>query len=611
MIRSSLTYATALTALFISQQASAITCAEIMNMVNVNVPPNIVQQTMEASGTRFTADDIRCLSEQGAPPELVEAARKMAMDAESTTATPIITNDPDPEPDPGDFGDQGFTGDFEADSAEGSDEDDGGGGPQRLEQLVKLYRAKKVLTASKGFYDLLEADEYPEYESKIHYYLAKALFDLEMYHSAQFHFMQVVRKGPRNPYFKYALPKLVAIARLTGNDIELLRIVHKIPPEAFPRQARNHLYYLMGRKLYADGELSASAKYFQQISSKSSLYLRSKYFEGVIHNERGKLKSAVKAFRDVYQAEINPNNDREVQEMQDLQDLALVNIARIYYGLERFENAGNYYDMVDHDSTYWAESLFEHAWAEFMVSDLNDSLGLLLTLRSPYYADHEHLPETVVLRALNFFNLCNFDDAEKTLLDFESKYTPMKGELEEFLERYRGKQGLELSDQAYDTYFTERHHASKLDKSVFLRVLRNRDLAALVRHMDMMDRETALIDSQKGVWRDTLGAHLKKQIEQDRARYKKNAGKLLLAEMAFQKGVLDDLMGQSKIIRFEVVDAQRADYEYKASAPQVDTLEDKVVDFATSKDIIYWPFNGEFWQDELGYYRYAEADDCK
>ena len=39
-----------------------------------------------------------------------------------------------------------------------------------------------------------------------------SLYDLGMYHSAQYYFIEVLKKGPSNPYFKYALPKLVAIS---------------------------------------------------------------------------------------------------------------------------------------------------------------------------------------------------------------------------------------------------------------------------------------------------------------------------------------------------------------------------------------------------------------
>jgi len=59
------------------------------------------------------------------------------------------------------------------------------------------------------------------------------------------------------------------------------------------------------------------------------------------------------------------------------------------------------------------------------------------------------------------------------------------------------------------------------------------------------------------------------------------------------------------------VDAQRVDYEFKTRNPDVGSLDSKKIDFATSREIIYWPFNGEFWEDELGYYRYTEHGSCK
>ncbi len=94
---------------------------------------------------------------------------------------------------------------------------------------------------------------------------------------------------------------------------------------------------------------------------------------------------------------------------------------------------------------------------------------------------------------------------------------------------------------------------------MFSRILRNRDLAALIRHMDMMDEELAAIDQQTGVWRTTIGDDLKKAIEADRQRYKRRAGLILLKELAAQQTALEDLLMQSELIRFEVVDAQRQD----------------------------------------------------
>jgi tetratricopeptide (TPR) repeat protein len=592
----------------------AMSCDDIMNMVSVNVPSSIVISTMQSSGKAFTPADVQCLQSRGAPPDVVAAAQSMGGGAPAPAPAPVAAPVPmAPVPAPvAPMPTAPLGGELVPDNA--LDPNVGpeptGGGPDVLEQLIENHRQGKNLTASKGLYDLLAANTFPEHQTKTQYYLAKSLEDMDMLHSAQHFYMEVVRRGPSNPYFRYALPKLIGIAQRTGNDVELLRIVDKIPPEQFPRNAKNHLYYLMGRTLYEDKDLAGSAQYFQQVSAKSELYMRSKYFEGIINTERQKLKSAVMSFREVMKAQPPVIlGAAEAQQVEDMKDLALINVARIYFGLERFDNADNYYAMVDRDSTYWPQSLFERAWTNFWRADLNLALGLLLTVESPYFQEEEYIPEVTVLRALTFFNLCEYEEVERILAGFEREYKPQQAEIEAFLTQY--KDAPQLRDQAYDAFFTNPHPGSTLEKALFSRVLRNRDLSSLVRHMDMMDTEIESINQQKSVWRDTVGDALKQQIEADRVRYKKKAGTELLKELAVQRNTLADLLVQSEIIKFEVTDAQRKDYEYKATLNDVEVDRKDVIDFAVSREIIYWPFNGEFWRDELGYYRYTENGSCE
>lgn len=619
--RISLVSTTAALALGMSNQAHALSCQEIMNMVDVNVPTNIVVQTMRDSGEQFTPDEVRCLADRGAPDDVVGTARgMMASEEPAAEPAPAVRGGgaKEAESDRGMEADEDVIGsrvreDRGDDLPERGDE--GARDPDQIKQAVKLIRAKKPLTASLMLYEMLEDKRFPDQETKIHYYLARALGDLEMYHSAQYHYMQVVKKGVDNPYFNYALPKLVAIARYTGDDTELQRIVAKIPPEAFPRGAQHHMNYLLGVRYYDKGELSRAGKYFGKVSTKSPLYLKSEYFRGVIYNQMDKLKSAVRSFRDVVREEGFEVYDdaKDLDEIESIKDMSLVNIARIYYGIERFEESSKYYDLVSRDSPYWAQSLFEHAWANFMQNRLNESLGQLLTVRSPFYRHDEFIPEADILRALTYFNLCEYNEVEKLLIRFEDSYRPMQVEMRDFVKQYATAEGKKMSDQAWDTYFEEgRKRDTVLPKSLFTKTLRNQSLSGLVRHMEIMDAEIALIDQQKSRWQDSVGSYLKKIIEKDRQRYKKRAGRLLLSEMARNANYLSDLLTQSEIVRFEVVDAQRVDYQYKAKAGELDVnLKPEELDFATSIDFIYWPFNGEFWQDELGYYRYTEQGSCK
>ena len=77
-----------------AKDAHALSCDEIMNMVNVNVPVHIVTQTMQDSGQQFTSNDIRCLVRQGAPEDVISAARSLASQPEEEPSS----RDSRPEP---------------------------------------------------------------------------------------------------------------------------------------------------------------------------------------------------------------------------------------------------------------------------------------------------------------------------------------------------------------------------------------------------------------------------------------------------------------------------------------------------------------------------------
>ncbi len=605
-------------ALLWSPSAFALTCGEIMNMVNVNVPMNIIVQTITDSGESFTADDVRCLTNDGAPAEIVTAVK-------ARSASKAVEAAPEAEPEPtkttttskskSSFADDEAIGSTKKTStkelADEGDESEGAD-PAKLDEAIKAYKAKKPSLSSQALYEMLKADQYPDKKSKILFYLASSLYDMGMYHTAQYYFIEVLKRGTSDHYFKYALPKLVAISRATGDESDLVRIVAKIPADEYPRSARNQLYYLLGVRLYENGKLTESRQYFEQLSEKSDLYTRAKFLEGQIYNDQGKLKSAVRSFTEVVKTQGEAATAQELDRLDRLRDLSLLNIARIYYSIERYKDATTWYGYVDRDSAYWPQAQFESAWANFMVSDLNLTLGQLLTVESPHYKEHEYLPEATILRALTFFNLCEFDDVDRLLTDFDGTYKPMHAEMKDFLKRYSSDEGKKIADEAFDRYFGEKTPETTLPQSLFVKLLRNTELAGLVEHIDMMEAEEAKIAAQKSAWRDTLGEELQRVINDDRARLKRRAGLVLLAEMVKQTTYLGDLLTQANFIKFEVKDARRADYAYRASTVDLpDAKKSFSVDFATSPDIIYWPFNGEFWADELGYYRYTEQGSCK
>ncbi len=598
-----------------SPNTMANSCPQALQMLSLGVPSHIVAGSMRDSGTTYTAADISCLTAGGAPAVVIDTAKSMMAEEPAPAAAPVPVAAPAPAPrsaideDDDIFGGRVEPGPTLSDGPAAPTSSD----PALVTEAVQLIKAKKPLSGTLRAFDALRSGNFPDSEVKLKYYMARGLEQMEMYHTAQHFFLEVVKAGPSSNYFKYALPKLVKISRVTGDETDLLRIAPRIPPEAFPRRAKNQMYYLMGLRKMKEDDLTASLKYFGQVSSKSSLYLRARYLEGVIYNKQGKLKSAVRSFRDVYRHPIEGRKSkRAMKRYQALKDLALINVARIYYKIERFDDSTKYYNLVAHDSAYWPEALFNGAWAHFMQNNLNEALGHILTTQSPFFSEEDFIPEVQYLKALTFFNLCEYKDVERLLLEFEDNMRPIQSELKEFVKGYASAENRKMADKAWDAYMGGGASGSQLPKSLFTRMLRNRDLAGVVDHMALMDDEIGLIQQQKPQWRDTVGVSLQQIIEKDRQKYKRRAGLFMLSEMARWANTLQDLLTSSEIVRFEVIDAQRVDYQYKFQNPDIADLSNSAdLDFATAKTFIYWPFNGEFWKDELGYYHYTEQGACQ
>ena len=78
-------------ALCASPAAWALSCDEIMNMVEVNVPENIVVATVKDSGDQFSADEVQCLEDADIdlymPPAAGCSATHVSGDGEMTPPT--------------------------------------------------------------------------------------------------------------------------------------------------------------------------------------------------------------------------------------------------------------------------------------------------------------------------------------------------------------------------------------------------------------------------------------------------------------------------------------------------------------------------------------------
>ena len=166
-----------------STDAEALSCDEIISMVGYDLPTDVIINTLKGSGTRFSPEEIQCLVDKGAPAAVVEQAKRMS---QQQSAPVEIEEDED---DTRRIDDED---DVEIRNVRGQDlsEDGDANDPREIKHAIKLIRAQKPIEASYRLFSLLNEGKYPEFESKIHYYLARALSDFESLHSSAHHKLQ-------------------------------------------------------------------------------------------------------------------------------------------------------------------------------------------------------------------------------------------------------------------------------------------------------------------------------------------------------------------------------------------------------------------------------------
>ncbi|MFT5686340.1 MAG: hypothetical protein ACI8RZ_007296, partial [Myxococcota bacterium] len=293
--------------------------------------------------------------------------------------------------------------------------------------------------------------------------------------------------------------------------------------------------------------------------------------------------------------------------------LAILNIARILYAAGEYEQARTFYALVPRDSDYWPEALFEAAWSLYRVGDQPHTLGHLLTIESPYFSQSHFNPELKILEAITWYSTCDTGAVDASITQFYETYTPIQEALRDTLGQYDSRESLAGADRVWaQTFGAGETVETVLPQALFSRMLRNHDLAGVANHLEMIDAEMAAIASQKRAWRQVMEDDLVAVLEHDQERLTNRAGRLVLSEMARQDARISDLFMQADIIRYESTNAQyivARDYD---PAQELERLrQETTVSYAVDPRQVYWPFNGEFWEDELGYYSVVSPSRCR
>ncbi|MCA9525699.1 MAG: hypothetical protein KC549_05300 [Myxococcales bacterium] len=476
-----------------------------------------------------------------------------------------------------------------------------------LEEALKAYKQRDFLRASLILHRLVSRNEVAAtaVEQKSEYTLGKTLYRLGLFQASLNFFDRIVQAGPDHRYFKATCKWLYYLSRKISGDPGLLEKIAKFTPQDCPAEFRSELAFLVGQFHYVKGASKKAIENLTQVDPKSRYFPKARFLQGISHVRLEQPKPAVEAFKDLLRATVE--SDDVTEDLRYFNQLAILSMARVFYSTGQFNTAVKYYDQIGLDSTLWLDSLFEASWTFFRMNNHEKALGNLHTLSSPFFSD-EYVPEGPILKAVIFYANCDYERTKQTISDFRLAYEPLRDEIKGYIESFSDP------TEFYD-FLTKLQDAGASMSPRVAQILnaafQDKTLKRINAYVRELDKEMDLIRRSKSTWsKSQLAQQIVQETEVIKSLAVDEAGRLAKQRLKRVVDELNDLINQSIKIEFEVASAEKGILENKLQGDAPAQRGRKGTLYATDDEHIYWPFSGEYWRDELGYYLYTIKSEC-
>ncbi len=513
-----------------------------------------------------------------------------------------------------------------------------GDAAKRIAEANKVFAGGDYETAALAYDAVLRDPSVAEAHDEARYQLAKSLVKLGLNHAALAKLDEILSKGPHGTrYFHNALEWVFYVGKKTVNESVIVSEVVRYAGGAFPPASQDKFNYLLARYSYERGRAldevgqaaearraydearrlvgqvrpeagAAAPKKGDDAAEEGDVYAKSRFIDALVRYAEGDGQGAVESFKDVVRL-TNPRRGRAPDPR--IRELAFLQLARIHYEHKQNRYAIFYYDKMPWGGESWLEGLWESSYAHYRIGNYEKALGNLLTLQSPYFRD-EWFPESWILKSTIYYENCRYPEARAILDEFHAVYEGVHRELDELTgrqvqpsaffdliedaEKGRGAAAHPLMRRIMKLAFTD-ESVKRLNDSI----------------LEVENEMDSGLAGRRGAFRSSaLHRELKDKLEGERRRLVEEAGARARAKLEYERDALRGLLQQALRIKIEVARKEREALESALShGGQVNVLRDYRYSVAVSDEQLYWPYDGEFWRDELGTYTYTLTKGCR
>ena len=484
-----------------------------------------------------------------------------------------------------------------------------------LERAIKLYDKKDFFSASIELKKVLDGESGDDAKNKqrAEFFMGKTLYQMGFYAGSLAYFDRIVQVGDNHTYHAAALKWLAALSRVLPETSGILEKIGTYDPSALNdpslQSVKDELLFLLGRHYYrkgGDGDFDKAISLFQQVDRNSTHFIKAKFFEGVTYVRKYEGRPAVDAFKEILiiGEERPPQYSRD--DIDNFRELAQLQMARVFYSTQQYDTSIKYFEKLPQNSADWAESLFEASWAYYMKNLNSKALGNIHTLNAPYF-ENQFYPEAVLLRAVIYFRYCLFDQAEEAIADFNEKYGPLTKNLQDIVKKYE-------DNAEFFAYIQKvRQNKAGLDpvtQRLVMSVLNDKSLLKTFAWVDELDHELKMLQKSDKAWQTTqVAAEVLQELTVSQSVAQADAGKVAKDRVDRLARELGILARDGVKIQFEILNAKAEKMSAEAVGQRI-SASHKEEPIIVDDEHFQWKFNGEYWKDELGYYRFKIRSRC-
>ncbi len=523
-----------------------------------------------------------------------------------------------------------------------------------IQALLLLNLHKKYESAMSLLIDLMDSSQY-KLQAQYHYAIIAKQFDL----NSEFRSLMLsAAMTTENDLKKLALGQLIQNAQaLQINDTRWIE--EQI--EKLNMQKNQSANYDLKRAQYllSQGDLKASVNSLLKIAVTSKEIISARLLLSTAFYRMGELDNAVSYLEKISQQADNLS-------ASPLKNLYYLTLARLYFQKSNYKTSYQYYLKIEKSSGLWLQSSIEQATAQIMAGDFVGAAGNMFSLHTDYFKK-AYAPESYLIRAAGYLNLCQFGDAVTVVAELQKRYSEMGKIVNNFQEQHKNPQdyyqivknilqNVDLTNTAQsNSNIVPRPFAFELarspeflniqkkinmieDESNRFKQIPNRfaiqvthaqlEIAKIIKikkeqlkkltadDISTLDQKVLALESEILILKSsTAKIERMRQLASKRDTIEKNKLKLMAANVlqnsfSHLQNSLVEIMEQKDLLAYEIYSGAGEHLRYQMAGGTAPERAPATALTPEEKMSYRWKFKGEVWEDEVGHYRSSLANIC-